>query len=445
MKSAELTVTLQRVQGGDVLCVRGGRARVALPNGTQRERELSLAPITVGSGPLADLLVEDTSVSRAHCSLHLTPDGIVLKDLESKNGTFLGTTRVLQVILPGNVAVRIGNSRLWAESAGEEKLLPLHKGHAFGEALGATPLMRALFAELRKAAQTEEPLLITGESGTGKELLARAVHDASPRRDGPFVVIDCAALSPMLAEAELFGAEAGAYTGATRAREGLLSLAHGGTVFLDEVGELPKELQPRFLRALAEKEVHPLGATGSRPANARVIAATHQNLHHRVARREFREDLYYRIAVLEARVPPLRERMEDLELLVERFLSEQDPPRTLRDLPPGVMQLFRSHLWPGNVRELRNAVARLLVGAEVGESFLRSAQAEDAAPAGYAHLPLRDARNAILMAFERQYVTQVLAAHQGNVTSAARAMGVSRQIVHRLIARHHLRGAHGDG
>jgi transcriptional regulator with PAS, ATPase and Fis domain len=439
---AALTVTLQRLDGRDALCVRGGRACVSSPNGVRKDVALKLAPVIVGSGP-CDLSIDDRSVSRTHCSLTLTTEGVVLRDLDSKNGTFLGNTRVMTILLEPGVRVRLGDSQLWVEG-GEELILPLHREPTFGEVLGATPIMRVLFAELSRAAPLNESIVIQGESGTGKELLARAVHAQSQRRNGPFVVVDCAALSPSLAEAELFGAEEGAFTGQTRARVGLMEQAHGGTLFLDEVGELPLELQPRFLRALEAKEVQPLGGGSPRRADMRVIAATHRNLHSQVATGAFRKDLYYRLAVLEVRVPPLRERLEDLELLVEHFLKEQVPPRSLRDLPAGVLELFRSHAWPGNVRELRNAVVRLLVGAEVGTQLLQSVEGEKVGDAAFRGLTLRDARNAVLSSFERRYVMQMLEAHRGNVTAAARAMGVSRQIVHRLMARHQLRGDHGD-
>jgi transcriptional regulator with PAS, ATPase and Fis domain len=330
------------------------------------------------------------------------------------------------------------------ESAREERHVPLFQGHAFGEVLGGTPVMRALFFELDRAARTEEPILLQGESGSGKELFAREIHQRSQRQSGPFVVVDCAALTPELAESELFGVEVGAYTGAVEARVGLLERAHGGTLFLDEVGELPLQLQARLLRVLEAHEVRALGAAVARPADARVVAATHRNLRQAVAARGFRADLYHRLGVLEFQVPPLRERIDDLELLVERFLEQQRPARGLRDLPAGMLELFRSHRWPGNVRELRNAVARLWVKADVESALLTDSGEETGGATGWKGLPLKDARNALLYAFERQYVSGVLEAHQGNVTAAARAMGVSRQIVHRLMARHQLRGGHGQ-
>jgi transcriptional regulator with PAS, ATPase and Fis domain len=288
---------------------------------------------------------------------------------------------------------------------------------------------------------------LLGESGTGKELLVRAIHDASPRKDGPFVVFDCSAVAPTLVEAELFGYEKGAFTGAVKAQEGLFEQADGGTLFIDELGELPLDLQPKLLRALESRQTRRLGARSMKRFDARVVAATHRDLRLRVASDAFRQDLYYRLAVVEVRVPPLRQRKDDIPLLVERFLAAHTPPRTLAELPKGTLELLASHDWPGNVRELRNAVARLVLFPHVTQEalFPGLADAPSARSVGTSlgpllDKPLRAAREEVVERFEQAYVAEKLKQHGGSVTRAAEAMEVSRQFLHRLLDRYGIRG-----
>jgi transcriptional regulator with PAS, ATPase and Fis domain len=302
--------------------------------------------------------------------------------------------------------------------------------------------MRALFARLESAAATDETVLLLGESGTGKELLARAIHDASARKDGPFVVFDCSAVAPTLVEAELFGVVRGAFTGADRDREGILEQAGGGTLFLDEVGELPLDLQPKLLRVLEARQFRRVGANTWRPFQARVVAATHRDVAARVKTGEFRQDLYYRLAVLAARVPPIRERLGDIELLVERFLAERRPPLTVHDLPPHGLAMLLAHDWPGNVRELRNALTRMVVFQDASAGLDPLAGEGTADP--LIRLPLREARQQVIERFEQTYLAAQLRVHRGNVSRAAEAVGVSRQFLHRLIERHGLKGDESD-
>jgi transcriptional regulator with PAS, ATPase and Fis domain len=339
--------------------------------------------------------------------------------------------------------IAIGATTLRLAAGAGTARLALSRGLAFGEALGASLVMRALFANLERAARTDETILLLGESGTGKELLARGIHDASPRARAPFVVFDCSAVAPTLLEGELFGYVRGAFTGAVQPHAGVFEQAHGGTLFIDELGELPTELQPKLLRALEARQVRRIGATDWRSVDVRIVAATHRDLRARVAARQFREDLYYRLAVVETTIPPLRDRRDDVPLLVEHFLARMSPPRAWSDLPPNASELLRGHNWPGNVRELRNVVARLLL-------FPASA----ALPSGpvtphpvptdgvstplrsVAHLPLREARDVVVEQFERAYLAARLGEHGGNVSRAAEAIGISRQMLHRLLERY---------
>jgi transcriptional regulator with PAS, ATPase and Fis domain len=416
------------------------RLVVAPPRGKKLEMPLGVTPIVVGSDPDCDIVVDDARVSRKHCEVRRDGRGVIVRDLGSKNGTFVDKVAVREAYLEPKLAVTIGGVRLTLEATRGSARLELSRGVRFGEALGASVTMRALFANLERAAQTDETIVLLGESGTGKELLARGIHDVSRRRAGPFAVFDCSAVAPTLLEAELFGYVKGAFTGAVQPHAGVFEQAHGGSLFIDELGELPAELQPKLLRALEARQVRRIGASEWLHVDVRIIAATHRDLRARVAAGQFREDLYYRLAVVEAFVPPLRDRRDDIPLLVEHFLASQSPPRTWADLPPNALEMLRAHEWPGNVRELRNTVARILFPTSAPPSAQMPARPSpfDGGAQGGAllSLPLREAREVMVEQFERAYIAAKLREHAGNVSRAAEAMGVSRQFLHRLLERY---------
>lgn len=436
--------TLTSDDRGPALDVPSLVVAVTDPNGAFIEVRLEMKPLVVGTSPACDLVVSDPRISRRHCEVALTPEGITIRDLGSKNGTLAGKIALREALLAPGEPVTLGDSTLVVRSLGVPARVSLSPASRFGEAFGQSFVMRALFARLERAAATEQTILLLGESGTGKEILARAIHEASPRRGGPFVVLDCGAISASLVESEVFGYARGAFTGAAGARAGLLEEANGGTLFIDELGELPLDLQPKLLRALEARQVRRLGANEWRPFDARVVAATHRDLRARVADGAFREDLYYRLAVVELRVPALRERKDDIPLLVERFLAAHDPPRVLADLPPHALSLLSSHAFPGNVRELRNLVARLVLFPDQGLDLAEPPKGDAALPPDRAmeplapllQMPLPAARDMVIERFERSYLSAKLAQHAGNISRAAEAMGVSRQLVHRLLDRH---------
>jgi two-component system, NtrC family, response regulator GlrR len=311
--------------------------------------------------------------------------------------------------------------------------------HVFSGLIGDSPAMQELLASLRRIAPSELSVLIEGETGTGKELVAESIHRASARAAGPFIVFDCSSVAPTLVESELFGHERGSFTGAVSARAGVFELASGGTLLLDELGELPKDLQPKLLRVLEKREVRRIGGSEPIAVDLRLIAATNRNLRAEVKRGAFREDLYFRVAGAHVVVPPLRERKSDLPALVGRFWAEGTPTQSVEDLPAGTWQELLDHGWPGNVRELRNAVQRLLV---TPERALELADPEpDADSLVDSLLEFRDlkaARREASERFERDYLRALLRRAGGNITVAASMAQVSRQAIHKLIAKHRL-------
>lgn len=440
------TLTLGEARA-DSIPVPAVRVVVSRPAGeVLAEAKLGIEPIVVGSHLDCDISIKDPRISRRHCELRLTERGVILRDLNSKNGTYINKIPIIEAILPLNAAAELGSSVLRLADSGRTTLIPLSPFARFGAAIGASLAMRAVFAKLEKVAHSSETVLLLGESGTGKEVLAKAIHDSSPYKEGRFVVFDCGAVAPNLVEDELFGHEKNAFTGAASARAGVLEQANEGTLFIDELGELPIDLQPKLLRAIESREFRRLGGTQPRSFSARIIAATHRDLQTRIAQNQFRQDLYFRLAVAEIHIPPLRERKDDIPLLVDRFLSLHTPPRSLQDFPANAIELLCSHHWPGNVRELRNMVARLVL---FGEEALPPASAgrvsqvsspPSSEPVSFSGLKLGEAREKVLEDFEKRYIAKRLSEHAGNVTRAAEAMGVSRQYLHKLMDRYGLRG-----
>ena len=315
--------------------------------------------------------------------------------------------------------------------------------------------MRTLFAMLEKVAASDINVLINGESGTGKELVATEIVQRSPRADKPFVIVDCGAISPSLVESELFGHVRGAFTGADRDRMGAFESADTGTVFLDEIGELPLELQPKLLRALEAREIRRVGETRARKVNVRVISATHRDLEREVNKGRFREDLYFRLAVVTVTVPPLRERLEDLALLINVFLQALNVPEQVKLFGDEVLEELARHDWPGNVRELRNYVERSVVLqttsltsrkstlAPPGSSNVTGGGGGSGGASVDVRVPFKVAKDQIIEDFERAYLAALLDASGGNMSKAARTAGVDRMYLHRLVQKHGLRGGGG--
>ncbi|HTE49750.1 MAG TPA: sigma 54-interacting transcriptional regulator [Kofleriaceae bacterium] len=417
-------------------------------------RQSSAFEFTVGTAPGNDLVLTDTTVSRHHCAVIATADGFLLRDLQSTNGTVLGEHRIQSAFLRPLAVVRIGRSALVFESAEGVVCEPLADEDRFGRMVGSSPAIRRVFALLPRIAASSSTVLIEGETGTGKGLLADALHRESPRRSGPFVVVDCGAIPTALIEAELFGHERGAFTGAHTARPGAFEAARGGTVFLDEIGELPLDMQPKLLRALEDRVVKRLGSVDPVALDVRVVAATSRDLRREVNAGTFRSDLFYRLNVVKLRLPPLRERREDIPLLTQHFYSQlagQDDPHPPADL---VEALVRQEL-PGNVRELRSAVERsVLLGdpalaAELAGDELTPVPVETVAIAEASaspaepdfSVPFRAAKERLVSGWERGYLTELLGRTSGNLSRAARLARMDRNHLRELVRRYKLRAS----
>jgi two-component system response regulator GlrR len=390
----------------------------------------------IGSAPSADVVVSDPTVSKLHADVDPREDGIWIRDLGSRNGTYVEGILVRDGAVPEGGGVRVGSTLLTMQREPEAKDVELWPEDHFGRLIGRSNAMRELFAILARVAPTDACVLIQGETGTGKELVANALHEASKRRTGPFIIVDCGALPENLLETELFGHARGAFTGADAAREGAIEAADGGTVFLDEIGEVPLAVQPKLLRVLEARTVRRVGETQHRKVDVRFVAATHRNLRAMVNAGAFREDLYFRLSVLPVMIPPLRERTEDIPLLVEAFLKAQGA-----EWPDGAKPGELSERpWLGNVRELRTFVERALIFGP--EKALTMTGSQPAASAGgdspALDLPLKEAREAWMDRFERLYVGKLLERHQRNVAQAAQEAGVHRTYLYRLIVKHGL-------
>ncbi len=424
------------------------RLRIDVEEGPDRGQSLALPAGTrfIGSQPGVDLVLHDPKVSRRHVEVQVLDGRVRVRDLGSKNGTFHGDARIDSAELPPGARLLVGKSVLLI--AADDEDVELGDGErSFDNLHTDNPELRRTFALLARAARSDVTVLVTGETGVGKDVLARAIHRQSRRRERPFVVLDCAALTPTLAASALFGHKKGAFTGALQDSRGVFEEADGGTLFIDEIGELPLELQPMLLRVLETRQVVPVGEVKGRPVDVRVLAATNRNLRAEADAGRFRSDLFFRLAVIRVHVPPLRDRLEDLPLLVRRLLS--DLGRNETGFPPGDMAALRAYAWPGNVRELRNVVAQSVAlsddslrlfgwRAEPGDDASTGAAAAggDDDDDALSDLPYREARAGALDAFEARYIRALLEAHDGNVSKAARAAGIDRHYVHRLMRRH---------
>ena len=453
----------------------GARLSVTISNGMTVEVRLGRKEVKIGRGHEADLQLPDRSVSRLHAKVFRVGRQYFLADLRSRNGTHADGKRITQLALEDGRMFQVGPFRIHFHlpgsgfPAGEEPTVSPGTASAVADSVDPEPVrvtkraeahaapveapfgliggsahVRKLVATIRRVAASDVPVLIEGETGSGKELVARGIHDASARRERPFIVVNCGAISPELIESELFGHEKGAFTGATAQRKGAFELANSGTIFLDEIGELPVALQPKLLRVLEQKEVKRVGGNDLLLADVRILAATNRNLREEIARKTFREDLYFRIGAITVSIPPLRDRREDVTPIARHFLSGmKSASGHLPGLSPAALDSLISHDWPGNVRELRNAIQRAVVMTENGEltgpdfSFLRQAAkpgAEAESPSGLSRWEQA----------ERTNILGELARQMGNKTKTARELGIAKSTLFEKLKRYGIRTAEFD-
>ena len=386
--------------------------------------------VLVGQSPVCTVCLTDRAVSRRHAALEGDRAGMRLIDLESSNGTFVNDLRVRDVSLRGGETVRMGSTTLRFDVDASTHVVPAPDQTRFHRVIGGSPEIRRLYPVFAQLAGSDVPVLIEGETGTGKEILAESLHEASARKDGPFVVFDCTTVSASLLDSELFGHERGAFTGALTNRRGLFEEAHKGTLFIDEIGDLDITLQAKLLRAIERMEVRRVGGNKWTKVDVRIIAATRRDLDREVQARRFRDDLFFRLAVARVELPPLRRRRGDIALLARTFWTSLGGQEA--DLSPDLIQRLEEHDWPGNVRELYNAVSRHLA---LGQAAPDEPTAESAEPTGgdfldrtvHAGKPLPAARQDVVAEFERRYVTHMLEVHGGHVGRAAEACGIGRR------------------
>lgn len=398
--------------------------------------------LTIGTAGTNDFVLTDPTISGFHLELARSPTGVQVTDLSSTNGTWLGNCRLHSAIVAPGTTLRLGTTEVRVID-GAGAVVEVYDADHIDDLFGTTPGMRRLMAQIDRVAQATVPVLMLGESGTGKELVARAIHNRSPRVKGPVVTVDCGALAPALIASELFGHERGAFTGAERQHIGAFERANGGTLFLDEIGELPSELQPQLLGALERRRFRRVGGRDEISVDVRVVSATNRDLRAEVNSGTFRMDLYFRLAVVVLRIPPLRERLEDIPLLVEHFLREAGHVGPITDVVTDrAMQELRTHRWPGNVRELRNWVDASLALGEAPELFQQVGEPTRTTfecPSDLLVLPYKEARNSVLDRFELCYLKHVLEGSKNNVAQAARLARMDRSYLIKLLQKHGMR------
>jgi DNA-binding NtrC family response regulator len=414
-------------------------------NGPESGRSYDLGQsLRIGKASDNDVVLDHPTVSRNHLVVRRQGEQFLVQDLDSTNGTFIDGAQIKEGFLRAGALLEVGDVQLRFQP--QHKLLEVSpaEGNRLGDLVGGSVPMRQIFALIQRIAPTDSTLLLIGETGCGKGAAARTIHKLSPRATGPFVVFDCAAVSENLIESELFGHEKGAFTGAVAQRVGCLERADGGMLFLDEIDDLPLDLQPKLLRALEDREFRRLGQSGgTHKFDTRVVAASKKDLWAETQAGRFREDLYFRLSVFTLTLPTLRDRKEDLPLLVDALAGA---PLWNR-LALKQREQFEHHTWPGNVRELRNAVERLKHVADIpelaSENFLReyagpSAEKDlETLPARYDG-PFKEAKDELIRAFEREYLTRLLAKTRGNIARGARDAGLDRKHLYSLLHKYGL-------
>ncbi len=420
--------------------------------------------IEIGSLPENDLVLDEDTVSRKHCQLVLDGEQYVVRDLDSTNGTFVNRIPVREATLIPGCTLSVGSVELGFHSMDEHIRFAPSARDSCGQIVGRSLPMRAVFGVVEKIAPTNSTVVLEGETGTGKEVVARTVHMLSTRAKLPFVVVDCGAIPDNLIESELFGHERGSFSGAVATRQGLFELANGSTIFLDEIGELRMELQPKLLRVLEQREIRRVGGNKPIKVDVRVLAATNRDLQAEVKAGRFREDLYYRLSVVRLRLPPLRDRKEDIPLLVKHFLRTgsynrlPDDRMRIRGVSRDALDALVHYDWPGNIRELLNIIERSCSLSEADTiqisdlpehlGGVRVARPRENPEDDTRRIEpvldqnFKEAKEEWVSRFEKAYLADLMRRHTGNLTRAAKDANVDRKHLRRLLRKY---GLHGDG
>ncbi|AKF08482.1 sigma 54-interacting transcriptional regulator [Sandaracinus amylolyticus] len=436
---------------------------VVAREGQVEERLFDKDVVNIGAMEDNDLVLEDETVSRNHCRIFVEGDQYLIQDLDSTNGTFVNRVRIREAWLRPDVVITLGKTEIRFQPFDERVRIVPTETDRYGEIIGRDRKMREIYAILEKIAPTDATVVIEGETGTGKDVVARTIHGASKREGGPFMVFDCGAVPENLIESELFGHEKGSFTGAHQTRQGVFEMANGGTVFLDELGELQLDLQPKLLRVLEQREVKRIGGTKPIKVDVRIVAATNRNLEEEVRAGRFREDLFYRLTVVRLVLPPLRERRDDVKLLARHFLDhghfnkDREGHRRVTQFAPGVLDRLSQYDWPGNVRELHNVIERAVSFSESDTVELADVPEHIAWPRGVPRdndsetdvsIPLpdfraselegtfKDAKERWVASFERDYIAGLLKKNNGNISHAAREAEIDRKYFRKLMKKY---------
>ena len=428
------------------------KCKLAVLEGSDSGKEVTMdrGTVTIGSDENCDLCLKDDTVSRHHAEIHFQKDGYLLKDLDSTNGTFVNSLKVKEIFITTGSTIRFGKTKVKFIPQDEKIEIYPSTQEKFSGIIGKSLPLRKIYGILEKVAPTNVTVVVMGETGTGKEMVAQAIHDNSQRAKRPFVVFDCSAVQENLIESELFGHERGSFTGATTTRQGAFEMANGGTIFLDEIGELGLDMQPKLLRALEKGEIKRVGADVPRKVDVRVVAATNRDLKAEAKQGRFREDLYFRLSVVQVHLPALRKRVEDIGMLVNHFIELNnrggaERSKHVTGVDADAMQAIKDYRWPGNVRELKNVIDRSISLTDNTElkledlpEYVREQSVVTTSPKIRGDVPFKEAKEEWVETFEKDYIVDLLKRNDLNISKAAKQAGIDRKSVQRLLKKYNL-------
>lgn len=456
-KSLDDTAIISNPESRELISLRKYQLVVLAKDSNRRKFELGKKKIIkIGKKSDNDIVINDKTVSRYHAEIQVADDNsYLLKDLNSTNGTIINSMKVKEAFLSQGDLIEVGETKIEFQTYDENVHIEPSNKNEFGDMVGKSRKMRQIFGILERISPSQATVIIEGETGTGKELVARAIHENSLRKDKPFITFDCSSVAPNLIESELFGHTRGSFTGAIKDRLGAFEAANGGTIFLDEIGELTLDLQPKLLRVLEQREIKKVGSTHPVKLDVRVISATNKNLKEEVKASNFREDLYYRLSVVKIQVPALREKLEDIPLIVEKILSvarfnkKEDGTYYVSKVEDDALKILQRYQWPGNVRELNNIIERAVSFSEKGtikgahlQYVFSEIESGEEATVRLQNIdldkPFKEAKQLVVESFEKEYLQELLQRNNGNVSKAAREAKIDRKHLRNLLIKYEI-------